>query len=136
MVVQHIFHKSHPSGVRCAALNFVVCRSVVAHCILCLFAAGHVTAAHELGAIQTLLVTDSLFRVNNIAERAKYARLVEEVQANGGDAVVFSGMLLHKTSDLLCKRVANSFRLPSSGLLQALHNPFPVEKVSVLCSGK
>ena len=28
---------------------------------------GHVRAAHELGAIQTLLITDSLFRVNDVA---------------------------------------------------------------------
>ena len=27
---------------------------------------GHVQAAHELGAIQTLLITDTLFRVNNV----------------------------------------------------------------------
>ena len=29
---------------------------------------GHVQAAHELGAIQTLLITDTLFRVNNVAQ--------------------------------------------------------------------
>lgn len=29
---------------------------------------GHVQAAHELGAVQTLLITDTLFRVNNIAQ--------------------------------------------------------------------
>ncbi len=27
---------------------------------------GHVRAAYELGAIQTLLITDSLFRVNDV----------------------------------------------------------------------
>ena len=29
---------------------------------------GHVRAAHELGAIQTLLISDTLFRVNDIAK--------------------------------------------------------------------
>ena len=29
---------------------------------------GHVQAAHELGAVQTLLITDTLFRVNNVAQ--------------------------------------------------------------------
>lgn len=29
---------------------------------------GHVRAAHELGAIQTLLISDTLFRVNNVAK--------------------------------------------------------------------
>ena len=31
---------------------------------------GHVQAAHELGAVQTLLITDTLFRVNNVAQVA------------------------------------------------------------------
>ncbi len=60
--------------------------------ILTVQCAGHVNAAHELGAIQTLLVTDSLFRINNVAERQKYASLVEEVEGGGGTAVVFSGV--------------------------------------------
>ena len=29
---------------------------------------GHVFAAHELGAIQTLLLSDSLFRINDVAK--------------------------------------------------------------------
>ena len=29
---------------------------------------GHVQAAHELGAVQTLLITDTLFRVNDVAQ--------------------------------------------------------------------
>lgn len=29
---------------------------------------GHVRAAHELGAIQTLLISDTLFRVNDVAK--------------------------------------------------------------------
>ena len=29
---------------------------------------GHVQAAHELGAVQTLLITDTLFRVNNVLQ--------------------------------------------------------------------
>lgn len=53
---------------------------------------GHVQAAHELGAVQTLLITDTLFRVNNVAQRQKYAALVEQVQEAGGEAIVFSGM--------------------------------------------
>lgn len=38
---------------------------------------GHVFAAAEVGAIQTLLISDSLFRVNNVAKRRKYVGLVE-----------------------------------------------------------
>ena len=51
---------------------------------------GHVFAAHELGAIQTLLISDSLFRTNDVSKRAKYAALVDEVEAGGGKSFVFS----------------------------------------------
>ena len=50
-------------------------------------------AAHELGAIQTLLITDTLFRVNDVAARRRYSALVEEVEAGGGEVFVFSGAL-------------------------------------------
>lgn len=53
---------------------------------------GHVLAAAELGAIQTLLISDKLFRVNDVAKRKKYAALVEGVQSAGGEALVFSSM--------------------------------------------
>ena len=53
--------------------------------------AGHVHAAHELGAIQTLLITDTLFRVNDVMARLKYSTLVEEVESGGGAVFVFSG---------------------------------------------
>lgn len=59
--------------------------------ILCAHA-GHVHAAHELGAIQTLLITDSLFRINNVLQRQKCATLVEEVESGGGEVFVFSGV--------------------------------------------
>lgn len=53
---------------------------------------GHIKAAHELGAIQTLLISDKLFRVADINRRAAYGRLVEEVRQGGGEALVFSSM--------------------------------------------
>jgi protein pelota len=52
---------------------------------------GHVRAAHELGAIATLLISDSLFRTADPVMRTKYAALVDEVEAGGGKALVFSG---------------------------------------------
>ena len=52
---------------------------------------GHVWAAHELGAIQVLLITDTLFRVNDVGKRRRYAMLVEEVQEGGGKVFIFSG---------------------------------------------
>ncbi|PRW60647.1 PELOTA 1 isoform X1 [Chlorella sorokiniana] len=53
---------------------------------------GHVHAAHEMGAIQTLLITDSLFRTTDIKKRKKMVALVDEVTAGGGTVHVFSGM--------------------------------------------
>ncbi|KAG7666995.1 hypothetical protein Ndes2526B_g04517 [Nannochloris sp. 'desiccata'] len=52
---------------------------------------GHVRAAHELGAIALLLISDSLFRTADPVMRTKYAALVEEVESGGGKALVFSG---------------------------------------------
>lgn len=36
-------------------------------------------------------ITDSLFRVNEVAKRTRYTALADEVQAGGGTAVIFSG---------------------------------------------
>jgi protein pelota len=52
---------------------------------------GHVRAAHEVGAIQTLLISDTLFRTADPKLRSKYTSLVEEVEAGGGNALIFSG---------------------------------------------
>lgn len=43
----------------------------------------YVIKASELGAIETLLVTDGLFRSSDLLERKKYIRLVERVREYG-----------------------------------------------------
>jgi len=53
---------------------------------------GHVFAAHDRLAIQTLLITDELFRSADINTRRKYVNLVESVKAGGGEVFVFSVM--------------------------------------------
>eukprot|EP00850_Spirogloea_muscicola_P010672 SM000063S20062 [mRNA] locus=s63:547279:550585:- [translate_table: standard] len=53
---------------------------------------GHVEAAHERLAIQTLLITDELFRNANLTERRRWVNLVEAVKADGGHIHVFSSM--------------------------------------------
>eukprot|EP01023_Acetabularia_acetabulum_P063481 TRINITY_DN7977_c0_g1_i1.p1 TRINITY_DN7977_c0_g1~~TRINITY_DN7977_c0_g1_i1.p1 ORF type:complete len:382 (-),score=71.96 TRINITY_DN7977_c0_g1_i1:157-1302(-) len=53
---------------------------------------GHVFAAFEAGGIATLLITDSLFRVNDIEKRRRYSQLVEGVRDAGGECFVFSAM--------------------------------------------
>lgn len=40
------------------------------------------------GAIQVLLISDSLFRINHIEKRRKYAELIEGVREAGGEALV------------------------------------------------
>ncbi|XP_044499534.1 protein PELOTA 1 [Mangifera indica] len=52
----------------------------------------HVEVAHERMAIQTLLITDDLFRNSDIATRQKYVNLVNSVKDSGGTAHVFSSM--------------------------------------------
>lgn len=50
----------------------------------------HVRRANEARAIQTLLVTDSLFRAATPAVRKQYIALVEDCKDNGGEVLVFS----------------------------------------------
>lgn len=52
----------------------------------------HVEAANEHQAIETLLVSDHLFRSDNVDERKRYVRLVDSVKEYGGDVKIFSSM--------------------------------------------
>ncbi|XP_068230019.1 protein pelota-like [Palaemon carinicauda] len=52
----------------------------------------HVERANESQAIETLLVSDSLFRSQNIDERRRYVQLVDSVKENGGDVKIFSSL--------------------------------------------
>ncbi|KAA8516621.1 hypothetical protein F0562_016873 [Nyssa sinensis] len=51
-----------------------------------------VEAAHELMAIETLMITDDLFRSAEIETRKKYINFVQSVKNAGGKALVFSSM--------------------------------------------
>lgn len=51
---------------------------------------NHVLRASEENAVDTLLITDELFRAMDIAERKKYIALVESIRANGGTVRLFS----------------------------------------------
>ncbi|VAH37507.1 unnamed protein product [Triticum turgidum subsp. durum] len=61
----------------------------------------HVEVAHERLAIQTLLMTDTLFRNTDIASRRKYVNLVESVKKYGGTVHIFSSM--HVSGDQLAQ---------------------------------
>lgn len=53
---------------------------------------NHVEKANEAIAVETLLVTDELFRSTDLPTRKRYVKLVESVKENGGDVRVFSSL--------------------------------------------
>ncbi|KAI8539470.1 hypothetical protein RHMOL_Rhmol09G0185700 [Rhododendron molle] len=52
----------------------------------------HVEVAHERMAVQTLLITDELFRNADVVTRKKYVNFVKSVKASGGTTHIFSSM--------------------------------------------
>ncbi|XP_020571770.1 protein PELOTA 1 isoform X2 [Phalaenopsis equestris] len=52
----------------------------------------HVEVANERIAIQTLLITDSLFKNADVLTRTKYVNLVDSVKNSGGSVHIFSSM--------------------------------------------
>ena len=52
----------------------------------------HVRKAHEQLAIDSLMVTDELFRSSSVSTRKEYVQLVESVRENGGKVYIFSSM--------------------------------------------
>ncbi|RLN55858.1 hypothetical protein BBJ28_00004441 [Nothophytophthora sp. Chile5] len=52
----------------------------------------HVVRANENMAIETLMITDALFRAQDVATRRKYVDLVESVRDNGGTVRLFSSL--------------------------------------------
>ncbi|KAL7109088.1 hypothetical protein ACP275_06G153500 [Erythranthe tilingii] len=56
------------------------------------YGSKHIEFAHDRMAIQTLLITDELFRSADVAARKKYVNLVDSVKSSGGTAHIFSSM--------------------------------------------
>ncbi|XP_054168307.1 protein pelota-like [Oppia nitens] len=52
----------------------------------------HVEKANECQAIETLLISDKLFRCSNIADRKRFVLLVDSVKDNGGEVRLFSSL--------------------------------------------
>ena len=84
-----------------------------------LYGPAHVFAAHELGAIDTLLIADGLFRCADAPARVRWVKLAEEVRAGGGDARVFSSA--HESGRQLGELtgVAATLRVPLPDLVDA-----------------
>jgi len=52
----------------------------------------HVLRAAEAQAIEVLLISDKLFRAQDVVKRKKFVKLVDEVREYGGDVKIFSSM--------------------------------------------
>ncbi|XP_070572344.1 protein pelota-like [Ptychodera flava] len=52
----------------------------------------HVEKASDASAVETLLVSDELFRSKDILKRKRYVSLVENVRDGGGDVKIFSSL--------------------------------------------
>jgi protein pelota len=52
----------------------------------------HVSKALERGAIRTLLISDSLFRSEDVKTRRRYIKMVEDVRSLGKSALIFSSL--------------------------------------------
>lgn len=52
----------------------------------------HVLRASEAQAIETLLISDKLFRAQDVATRKTYVKLVDDVREFGGEVKIFSSM--------------------------------------------
>ncbi|XP_015790696.1 protein pelota [Tetranychus urticae] len=52
----------------------------------------HVEKANQFQAIETLLISDHLFRCNDPLERKRYVALVDSVKENGGEVRIFSSL--------------------------------------------
>lgn len=72
----------------------------------------HVERANEQQAIQTLMVTDGLFRACDIPTRKKYVALVESAQENGAEVQIFSSMHVSGNRLTQLSGVAAMLRFP------------------------
>ncbi|XP_058453274.1 protein pelota [Malaya genurostris] len=52
----------------------------------------HVTKAAEAQAIETMMISDNLFRCQDVATRKEYVQLVDSVRDSGGEVKIFSSM--------------------------------------------
>ena len=52
----------------------------------------HVAAAVEQQAVEQLLISDRLFRAQDVARRRRFVKLVDDVREFGGDVRIFSSL--------------------------------------------
>jgi protein pelota len=76
----------------------------------------HVENAHEMKAIETLLISDDLYKNEEIDTRKKYVSLVKSVKEGGGKALVYSSMHVSTPQLAQLTGVAAILRFPLPGL--------------------
>lgn len=76
----------------------------------------HVSAANEAQAIDTLLLSDNLFRSKSVEERKRYVALVESVREYGGTTRIFSSLHVSGEQLALLTGVAAILRFPMPDL--------------------
>ncbi len=107
----------------------------------------HVQKANEELAIDSLLISDDLFRSSDIVTRKKYVALVESVREKGGTVYIFStmhvsGQQLQQVSGVAAiLRYDNSFlqihpRLCNLVVLQLALMMLALRKISTSRSGR
>ncbi|XP_054290265.1 protein pelota [Macrosteles quadrilineatus] len=72
----------------------------------------HVEAANESQAVETLLISDNLFRSQDIQQRKRYVNLVDSVRDSGGDVKIFSSMHVSGEQLMQLTGVAAILRFP------------------------
>ncbi|XP_071944987.1 protein pelota homolog isoform X2 [Antedon mediterranea] len=77
-----------------------------------LYGVKHVEKANEASAIETLLISDTLFRSSDITQRKRYVCLVEEVRDGGGEVRIFSSQHVSGEQLDLLSGVAAILRFP------------------------
>jgi len=82
----------------------------------------HVERANEMLAIETLMVTDDLFRSTDLTTRKRFVNLVESVRDNNGDAKIFSSLHVSGEQLSLLSGVAAILRFPLPDLLDDMYN--------------
>ena len=90
-----------------------------------LYGQAHVFAAHDLGAIETLLIADGLFRSADANQRRQWVTLTEEVISIGASCHVFSSA--HESGRQLGEMtgIAATLRFPLPDLVDAELDPIP-----------
>lgn len=72
----------------------------------------HVEKAKEADAIDVLLISDSLFRSKELAERKKYVNIVDKVRENNGQVKIFSSLHVSGEQLLQLTGIAAILRFP------------------------